>query len=99
MGHPTYNEDLGIETGILSDRANSPYVTITDTVLAADETVRIQVVFARQKKQIFINKPSPIFPFLLYTFRILLCLHFLFKPTGEKCTVQIMKIDYTSRLS
>jgi len=38
------NAELGIDTGILTDRANSPYVTITDGTLAADETVRIQVV-------------------------------------------------------
>ncbi len=34
----------GMDTGILTGRANSPYVTVTDGTLAADEMVRIQVV-------------------------------------------------------
>ncbi len=38
------NAELGIDTGILTYRANSPYVTVTGCTLAADETVRIQVV-------------------------------------------------------
>ncbi len=40
---------------ILTDRAASPYVTVTNGTLAADETVRIQVILDLHEGELFFN--------------------------------------------